>query len=64
MGPDGLVRSVTLRTQMGRLRRPIVKLALLERQVEEEQSEQTEQGEQSPVDTGSISDVEELENSD
>lgn len=32
-GPDELVRSVALRTQFGLIKRPIVKLALLEREV-------------------------------
>lgn len=38
-GPDGLVRSVFLKTATGMLKRPIVKLALLESHEEEEQGE-------------------------
>lgn len=38
-GTDGLVRSVVLKTQFGKVRRPIVKLALLEREVEDTERE-------------------------
>lgn len=38
-GPDKLVRSVVLKTQFGHVRRPIVKLALLEREVDDQPDE-------------------------
>lgn len=43
-GPDNLVRSVVLKTQFGRVRQPIVKLALLEREGEDNQEPNDQEG--------------------
>lgn len=46
-GPDGLVRSVILKTSTGKLRRPIVKLAFLESHEEQDDSNEEENADDS-----------------
>lgn len=68
-GPDGLVRSVILKTATGKLKRPIVKLAFLESHVESEDSNGEEDPENSSdtlntTDMGSIDTIDEASSFD